>query len=90
MNITRKHDKSQSDIRIQLQRVADSMARDLNVKYEWKGADVLRFKGTGISGSILLDEAGQQLEIDLQKSFFLPISDEALRNKVNAYLDEQL
>lgn len=90
MKITRKHNKTQPEIRVKLQQIADTMGRELGVRYEWAGADLLKFKGTGITGRILLNEALQQLEVELQKSFFVPLSDDAIRSKVNAYLDEQL
>lgn len=90
MKITRKHDRTQPEIRVQLQKIADDMGRELGVRYEWAGADLLKFKGTGIAGSITLNEALQQLEIELQKSFFVPLSEEAILAKVNAYLDQQL
>lgn len=90
MEITRKHDKTQEEIRAQLQQVADNMNRDLGVNYEWATQDLLKFKGTGISGQILLNETPKQLKINLKKSFFVPLSDKAIMGKVNTYLDESL
>ena len=90
MEITRKHDKTQEEIRAQLQQVAEKMGTDLGVRYEWATQDLLKFKGTGISGQITLNEAGKQLKIDLKKSFFVPLSDKAIMGKVTAYLDEAL
>jgi putative polyhydroxyalkanoate system protein len=90
MEITRKHDKTQEEIRAQLQQIAEHMGRDLGVRYEWANQDLLTFKGTGISGQIMLNEAAKQLEIKLKKGFFVPLSDKAILGKVNAYLDESL
>ena len=77
-------------MRIKLQNMAETMSRELRVSYEWKSPDLLHFKGTGLSGRIFLNEAGRLLEIEVQKSFFVPLSDDSIAAKVNAYLDEQL
>lgn len=77
-------------MRTKLQNMAETMGRELRVSSQWQSPDLLDFKGTGISGRIFLNEAQRRLEIEVQKSFLMPISNDAIAAKINAYLDEEL
>ncbi|MCH8569382.1 MAG: polyhydroxyalkanoic acid system family protein [Balneolales bacterium] len=88
MKITRKHNKSDADVRKAVDQIAKELKENVGIKYNWLGESGVSFSGTGISGNIKI-EPGEVL-IEMKKSFFLPVSEDKLRGWVDEYLDKYL
>ncbi|HEY0847887.1 MAG TPA: polyhydroxyalkanoic acid system family protein [Noviherbaspirillum sp.] len=64
ISIRQAHRLSHSKAKAAAQKVADQMAKEYDMASEWKG-DVLRFKRSGVSGSLKITETDATLEISL-------------------------
>ena len=62
--IVQQHSLSMEGARAAAQKVADQMAVDYEMTYQWEG-DVLEFKRSGFSGTLALTEGSVQLEVVL-------------------------
>ena len=62
--IVQQHSLSMEGARASAQKVADQMAFDYEMTYQWEG-DVLEFKRSGFSGTLALTEGSVQLEVVL-------------------------
>jgi putative polyhydroxyalkanoate system protein len=61
------------------------MADGLGVSYHWEG-DRLVFGRVGVNGHINVYE--NEINVVVNKSFFLPISDSTIREQIESHLDE--
>lgn len=58
------HQLSQQDARAAAQNMAARMAGEMDMQSSWEG-DVLRFAGSGLSGSLQLEPSQARLEVSL-------------------------
>jgi len=87
MTITRKHDKTKEEVRSSAEKIAKEMQSTLGISYEWAG-DTLTFSGTGVKGNIEIED--KLVAVTVKKSFFVPMSEASIREKVNEYLDKYI
>jgi len=87
MTVTRKHNRSEEEVRKTIEQIAQQLSTDFGFEYGWKGSR-LDFTRTGVNGYI--EAHPGEIEVHIRKSFFIPLSDSFLREKVNEYMDEYL
>jgi putative polyhydroxyalkanoate system protein len=87
MTVTRKHARSDAEVRQIIEQIAQELSMDFGFDYGWKGSR-LDFTRTGVNGYI--ESHPGEIEVHIRKSFFIPISDGFLREKVNEYMDQYL
>ncbi len=82
ITLAENHALSMEQAREVAQKVADQMAADYEMAYQWDG-DVLAFKRSGFSGTLALSEGRVQLDISLgcmRKGFKTKIEEQVGRN----------
>ncbi len=87
MYLKRNHTKTDEEVRLAVEEIAKKLSDAWGISYHWD-EDELKFKRTGISGFIRVN--ADSVEVDIQKSFFLPISESTIESKVNEYFDRYL
>jgi putative polyhydroxyalkanoate system protein len=87
IHITRRHGLGLERARAEVQGIAETLARDLQARYEWQG-DELHFKRSGASGRIALDEDRVELRIHL--GLLLSPLKGTIEETVRTRLDEAL
>lgn len=87
MTVTRKHQKNKEAVKEIVEQIAVELSNEFGVSYTWKG-DALNFSRTGVNGTIKTHE--DEIEVNISKSFFIPLSDAFLKEKVNEYMDKYL
>lgn len=87
MKLTRKHSKSKEEVREALGIIAGDMQKKFGIGHKWDG-DTLRFNGNLVSGYIA--NSGDEITVDLKKSFFLPVPESTLKGWVEEYFDKYL
>lgn len=83
ISITQSHRLPHSKAKAAAQKVADQMAAEYDMAAEWNG-DVLKFKRTGVSGSLKVSDKDATLEISLGFLFkaFAPTIEEKVAAKM--------
>lgn len=81
IRITQAHTLPHRKARAAAQKVADQMADEYDVVWQWEG-DVLRFHRSGVSGRLVLAERHAHLEITLD--FLFKAFAETIEEKVGA------
>lgn len=87
MYLKRNHSKSDSEIRSAVEHIAEDLSSSIGITYEWI-SDKLQFSRTGVSGFIKVNP--DSVEVEIKKSFFIPISESMIEDKVNDYFDKYL
>ncbi len=88
IHVRRKHAHDSATIRRIVTEVAEELARDLHVNYQWEG-DRLTFERIGVHGYIDVGKDGE-LEVYMKKNFLLPFPESWLREHVDRYLERHL
>lgn len=87
LTVKRAHSKDDAQVKSIIEEIADDMKTEFGIDYNWKG-NVLEFSRTGVSGHIKSHPG--EVEVNIRKSFFIPLSDAFLRSKVEEYMDKHL
>jgi len=87
MTVSRKHSKDRTEIKAIVEQIADELGREFGFSYHWD-EDTLKFSRTGVNGYIQTHD--DEIEVKINKSFFIPLSDAFLKAKVNEYMDSYL
>lgn len=87
MKLTRTHSKSPDEVREAVEHIAEKLSEAWGISYHWEENE-LKFNRTGVSGYILIRNG--EVEVDVKKSFFLPISESMIEAKVTEYFDRYL
>lgn len=87
MTVTRPHSKNNGEIREIVEKIAGEMSREFGFDYNWN-SETLHFNRTGVNGHISMLPG--RIEVKINKSFFIPISDTFLRSRVEEYMDSYL
>lgn len=85
--ISRKHNLNREDARQLVNDIARDLSDSLRISYSWNG-DRLDFHRLGLNGYI--DIQDHEIIVHVQKSFFVPVSDNWIREKVEEKMDEHL
>lgn len=75
------------EVKESVESIAAEMQSQLGIRYSWEGHHLV-FSGTGVKGNIAVSET--EVAVTVKKSFFVPVSDSAIREKVESYLDDHL
>lgn len=87
MTVHRQHEKPENEVRNAVEHIAGEMQREFGFDYSWN-QNRLHFQRIGVSGHIALNPGS--VEVKIQKSFFIPVSDSHLKSKVEEYMDKYL
>ena len=87
MTIKRAHSKPLGEVKESVESIASEMQSQLGIRYSWEGEQLV-FSGTGVKGNISVTDS--EVAVTVKKSFFVPVSDSAIREKVESYLDDHL
>ena len=87
MTIKRAHSKPLGEVKESVESIAAEMQSQLGIRYSWEGEQLV-FSGTGVKGNIMVTE--NEVAVTVKKSFFVPVSDSAIRGKIHEYLDEHI
>jgi len=68
-----------------VEEVVQQMADGLGINYHWNG-DRLIFGRLGVNGHIDVDN--NEINVEVRKSPFIPVSDATIRNQIESYLNE--
>ena len=70
-----------------VEKIAASLGESLHIDYAWQ-ADRLTFEHIGVNGYI--DIADHRVRVYVTRSFLLPVSEDWIRQQVEAALDEYI
>ena len=87
VKIKRKHQLDKDQVRIEVQKLAEKLGKELSANYQWQG-DRLEFKRSGASGHI--DIGDGMLDIEIKLNMLLSPLKSTIEKTVNDYLDESL
>ena len=87
VKIKRKHQLDKDQVRIEVQKLAEKLGKELSANYQWQG-DRLEFKRSGASGHI--DIGDGMLDIEIKLNMLLSPLKSTIEKTVNDYLDERL
>ena len=87
VHLTKKHHLNDTQVRREVQDLADKLAEDLSANYSWE-EDRLVFKRTGANGFVRLGEG--ELEVEVKLSALLSPLKRKIEKTVSTYLDERL
>ena len=79
ITIVQEHHLTPKKAREAAQKVADKLADEFDLEYEWEG-DVLHFERSGVQGSLTLDKA--QAEIFIKLGFLMSAFASTIEAKV--------
>ena len=79
ISIVQEHRLTPKKAREAAQKVADKLAEDYDLEYEWEG-DVLHFERSGVQGSLTLDK--KQAEIFIKLGFLMSAFAPVIETKV--------
>lgn len=88
IELTRSHSMGLDGGRETVEDVADQLAADLGVQYEWEDEETLRFEGQGAEGQIAVQTDTIRIHVNL--SIVLQPMKGQLKNEAEQYLDEHL
>ena len=83
IEITQPHSMTPEAARTAAQQVADKMAADFGMEYQWDG-QVLRFERSGVDGTLVVGERDARLQVRLgmMMKAFAPMVQDKLARKM--------
>ncbi len=84
MTIIRSHNKPLDEVKESVEKIAGEMQSQLGISYEWEGQQLV-FSTTGVKGNISVSKT--EVAVTVKKSFFVPVSEATIREKVEEYMD---
>jgi putative polyhydroxyalkanoate system protein len=87
--IRRKHGKTAADARASAEHMAAELKEEFDLTSAWEKDgehDVLRFKRSGLSGSLALE--GEEVALSIQLGFLLSAIKPAIEREVHKFFDE--
>lgn len=85
ITIRRKHGKTLADARASAEHMASELQEEFNLNYAWDD-EVMRFKRSGISGELAVDE--EEVALKIQLGFLLSALKPTIEREVHKYFDE--
>ena len=85
--ISRSHDMDKAMARRIVEKIVASLGETYRFSYEWK-EDRLNFGHFAVNGYI--ENADHQVRVYIRKSRLLPVSEQGLREEVEAAMDEYI
>ncbi|MEO5595877.1 MAG: polyhydroxyalkanoic acid system family protein [Lysobacteraceae bacterium] len=86
IDIQREHDKSKTQARAAVNKVAEKIAEKFGISHKWSG-DALDFEGSGVSGRIALGKKNVHLTATL--GFLLSAFKGSIETEIQKYLDRE-
>ncbi|MCB1560154.1 MAG: polyhydroxyalkanoic acid system family protein [Xanthomonadales bacterium] len=87
IDIQRSHQRSATEVRDAVERLAEKMADRFGVEYGWNG-DVMAFERPGVEGEIRIGDQAVQVVAEL--GFMLSMMKGPIEAEIHRYLDEKL
>ena len=75
------------EARIEVDKIAMELSEDLGITCQWENNRLI-FKRLGINGYIEIKNS--EIRIHVEKSFFVPVSDEWIRKHIETRLDQHI
>jgi putative polyhydroxyalkanoate system protein len=88
ITVTRSHSLPPDEARTRVERVVETLAQKYSMTSEWQGVDRMAISTMGVSGQIELRPG--EIVVALEKSFWVPVSDEQIEASINKALDKGL
>jgi len=85
INIRRKHGKTHSAARTAAEHMASELKEEFDLDYAWDG-DVLRFKRSGLTGKLAIDE--EEVVLNIRLGFLLSALKPKIEREVHKFFDE--
>ena len=85
ISIRCKHGKTRSDARAAAEHMATQLKKEFDLNYAWDG-DVLRFKRSGVSGELALND--EEVALHIRLGFLLSALKPKIEREVHKFLDE--
>jgi putative polyhydroxyalkanoate system protein len=87
ITVERSHTLGLSGARAKAEELAERLAKEYAVRYQWKG-DVLEFKRSGADGTIEVED--DSVRVDLKLGLLLSAMSGAIKREIEKGLDESL
>ncbi|MBT8108906.1 MAG: polyhydroxyalkanoic acid system family protein [Gammaproteobacteria bacterium] len=87
MKIHRRHKLGLEEARNRADKIAADLQQQFSMRSRWQG-DVLKVKGNGVKGQLLVDE--ENLELDVKLGLALKLMEGPIRAAIEATIDEEL
>lgn len=87
ITVERSHTLGRAGARAKAEALAERLAREYDVRYQWKG-DVLEFKRSGADGSIAV--ADNSVKVELKLGLLLSAMSGTIKREIEKGLDESL
>jgi putative polyhydroxyalkanoate system protein len=75
------------EVKDEVNKIAVELADDLGIIYHWENNRLI-FRRLGLNGYIEISNS--EVRIKVEKNFFVPVSDEWIRNHVEARLNQHI
>lgn len=85
ITIRRKHGKTLAEARASAEHMASELQEEFSLNYAWD-EEVMRFKRSGISGELAVDE--EEVALKIQLGFLLSALKPTIEREVHKYFDE--
>jgi putative polyhydroxyalkanoate system protein len=88
ITVTRPHSFPPDEAKRRVERVVDELRGKYPITAEWDGDSRMSFEAMGVSGNIEI--RSDEIAVAVDKSFWVPISDDQLEGAINKALDKGL
>jgi putative polyhydroxyalkanoate system protein len=88
ITVTRSHPFPPDEAKTRVERVVEELAQKYSMTSEWQGDDKMAISAMGVSGQIEL--RASEIVVSVEKSFWVPVSDEQIEASINKALDRGL
>lgn len=87
INVERSHNLGRSAVRVKAEQLAERLAREYDVRYQWRG-DTLEFKRSGADGQIEVSD--DQVRVEVKLGLLLSAMSGSIKREIEKALDEFL
>ncbi len=87
ITVEREHALGREAARAKAEQLAERLAREFDVSYQWQG-DMLLFKRSGADGSIAVSD--DQVRVDLKLGLLLSAMSGTIKREIEQVLDKSL
>lgn len=87
INVERSHHLGRSAVRAKAEQLAERLAREYDVRYQWRG-DTLEFKRSGADGQIEVSD--DKVNVEVKLGLLLSAMSGSIKREIEKALDEYL
>ncbi|BCD85187.1 hypothetical protein PSm6_15940 [Pseudomonas solani] len=87
INVERSHNLGRSAVRAKAEQLAERLAREYDVRYQWRG-DTLEFKRSGADGQIEVSD--DKVNVEVKLGLLLSAMSGSIKREIEKALDEYL